>query len=77
MNEHQEDFVSEGNGKPKAMHINLTGSQIEDYKVVRRYTGITNDNDLVRYLLRQAAHKIRERKTGELELPEGERAAVR
>jgi hypothetical protein len=56
------------------MHINLTGNQIEDYKVVRNYLGITNDNDLVRFLLRQKAHQIRERKTGELKLPEEERA---
>lgn len=43
----------------KAMHINLRGDQVTDYEVVREYLGITNDNDLVRYLFRQKAHEVR------------------
>jgi hypothetical protein len=49
-----------GRDRRKAMHINLTGSQIDDYELVKEHTGITNDNDLMRYLLRQKAHEIRE-----------------
>lgn len=54
-----------GSGKRKAMHINLSGAQVADYKLVKEYTGITNDNDLVRYLFRQRANEIR-RGTGSL-----------
>jgi len=43
----------------KTMHINLNGDQIEDYEIVRAYTGITNDNDLIRHLLREKATGIR------------------
>ena len=41
------------------MHINLTGTQVEDYEIVRAYTGITNHNDLIRHLLRKEATSIR------------------
>ena len=41
------------------MHINLIGDQIEDYEIVKAYTGITNNNDLVRHLLREKATSIR------------------
>jgi len=37
----------------KAIHLNLHGTQIEDYRFARQTTGITNDNDLLRHLLRQ------------------------
>jgi len=37
----------------KAMHINLHGEQITDYQFARDTTGITNDNDLVRFLFRR------------------------
>jgi len=43
----------------KTMHINLYGDHVEDYDMVRMATGITNDNDLVRYLFRQYANDIR------------------
>jgi len=39
--------------KVKAMHINLHGDQITDYQYAREMTGITNDNDLVRFLFRR------------------------
>jgi len=39
--------------KRKAIHLNLHGAQIEDYRFARQVTGITNDNDLLRHLLRQ------------------------
>jgi hypothetical protein len=36
------------------MHINLwTPEQVEDYQYARDITGITNDNDLVRFLFRR------------------------
>jgi len=51
-----------GNGeKRKTMHINLYDDQVADYELVRANTAIQNDNDLVRYLFRQEAHRIRER----------------
>jgi len=43
----------------KTMHINLYDDQIDDYQVVREATGITNDNDLVRHLLREKARALR------------------
>ena len=43
----------------KAMHINLTGAQVSDYEIVKAFTGITNDNDLIRHLLRKEATGIR------------------
>lgn len=45
--------------RKKAMHINLTGDQIDDYELCRTYTGITNDNDLIRFLLRQTARQAK------------------
>ena len=45
--------------KRKQFHIVLSGEQVEDYELVRRFTGITNDNDLVRHLLRQKAIELR------------------
>ena len=46
--------------RKKAMHINLYGEQVDDYEACCRYTGITNDNDLVRFLFRQMARQIAE-----------------
>ncbi len=43
----------------KQIHINLYDDHVEDYEVVRQATGIMNDNDLVRYLFRQAAISAR------------------
>ena len=43
----------------KQIHINLCGEQIADYQLVRQETGITNDSDLVRFLFRQEANRIR------------------
>ena len=43
----------------KTMHINLHGAQVQDYELVKAYTGITNDNDLIRHLLREKATGIR------------------
>lgn len=43
----------------KTMHINLYDDQVDDYQVVRDATGITNDNDLIRHLLREKARSIR------------------
>jgi hypothetical protein len=43
----------------KQIHIILSGEQVDDYDLVRRFTGITNDNDLVRHLLRQKVLEIR------------------
>lgn len=43
----------------KQFHIVLSGEQVEDYELVRRFTGIMNDNDLVRHLLRQKALELR------------------
>jgi hypothetical protein len=43
--------------RKKTMHINLTGDQVDDYELCRTYTGIMNDNDLVRFLFRQAARQ--------------------
>jgi len=38
----------------KQIHVNLWGNeQIADYEFARQITGITNDNDLLRHLLRQ------------------------
>ena len=38
----------------KQIHVNLWGNeQIADYEFARQMTGITNDNDLLRHLLRQ------------------------
>jgi len=37
----------------KAIHLNLHGEQLRDYQFARQETGITNDNDLLRHLLRQ------------------------
>ena len=45
--------------RKKAMHINLHGAQVDDYDLCRTYTGITNDNDLIRHLLREKANSIR------------------
>lgn len=66
----------------KAMHINLTGNQIDDYEVVKQHLGITNDNDLVRFLFRQKAHEIRDQwmdrtPPGGIRIPEGMSATVR
>jgi len=43
----------------RQLHINLFGEQVDDYELVRQWTGITNDNDLVRHLLRQKARELR------------------
>jgi len=43
----------------KVMHINLHDDQVDDYLVVREATGITNDNDLIRHLLRIKARELR------------------
>ena len=48
----------------KTMHINLYDDQVDDYQLVREQTGITNDNDLVRFLFRQAANGIRASENG-------------
>ena len=37
----------------KAIHLNLHGEQLRDYEFACQETGITNDNDLLRHLLRQ------------------------
>ena len=38
----------------KQIHINLwTDEQVADYEYARETTGITNDNDLVRFLFRR------------------------
>jgi len=37
----------------KQIHLVLMGDQLIDYTFARRETGITNDNDLLRHLLRQ------------------------
>jgi len=37
----------------KAIHLNLHGEQLDDYTFARQETGIMNDNDLLRHLLRQ------------------------
>ena len=37
----------------KQIHLNLMGDQLIDYEFARRVTGIMNDNDLLRHLLRQ------------------------
>ena len=42
----------------KVMHINLYDDQVKDYKTVRHATGITNDNDLVRFLFRRMALQL-------------------
>jgi len=48
------------NREKKSMHINLIGDdQLDDYDVVCWATGITNDNDIVRYLFRTKANEIR------------------
>jgi len=46
--------------KKKVMHINLHGTQVDDYELMRFETGITNDNDLVRHLFRKAANEARQ-----------------
>lgn len=49
--------MAEGS-KKKTMHINLHNGQVDDYELCRTYTGITNDNDLIRHLLREKAMNI-------------------
>ena len=41
------------NKNHKQIHLNLHDEQLEDYQFARQETGITNDNDLLRHLLRQ------------------------
>lgn len=41
------------------LHINLWHDQVQEYELVQEYLGIQNHNDLVRYLVRQEAHRIR------------------
>ena len=48
-----------GEERRKQLHIILSGEQVDDYELVRRFTGIANDNDLVRHLLRQKALEVR------------------
>lgn len=42
----------------KQVHLNLRGEQVKELQLLRDYTGITNDNDLFRYLLRQAVREL-------------------
>jgi len=54
-----------GNGKrqEKQIHLYLRGDQVDDYEVVKQSTGISNDSDLVRYLFRQEANRVRAKQT--------------
>ena len=54
--------------RKKTMHINLHGDQVDDYEICRAYTGITNDNDLIRHLLREKAIALRGLQLGGLKL---------
>ena len=44
--------------KKKAMHINLYGTQVDQYEQVKAFFGISNDNDLVRFLFSMEAKRI-------------------
>jgi hypothetical protein len=51
----------------RQLHIILLGEQITDLELARQRTGITNDTDLVRYLLRQKANEMRSEQKAELQ----------
>ena len=63
--------------RKKTMHINLHGDQVDDYEICRAYTGITNDNDLVRHLLREKAIALRGLQLGGLNLQQIRQAQAR
>jgi hypothetical protein len=51
----------------KQVHLILRGEQVKELEMLRSYTGITNDNDLFRYLLRQAVRELRAHERGLLQ----------
>ena len=42
----------------KQVHLNLHGEQVKDLEMLHKFTGIANDNDLFRFLLRQAVRAL-------------------
>lgn len=42
----------------KQVHVILRGEQVRELQILREFTGIANDNDLFRYLLRWGVREL-------------------